>query len=83
MEREQFEDLMMADQKLFARYAELFMDSKGAQSQSFLDWCWEKYAGGDTAGPNSAGFGVDFYSYGSDANVSRESNYHKKIYETT
>jgi hypothetical protein len=64
MERVQFEDLMMADQKFFARYAALFMESKGAQSQSFLDWCWEKYLDGTQPSPNSTGFGVDFYSYG-------------------
>jgi hypothetical protein len=62
MDREHFVDLMLSDQKTFSSYAGLFMDSKGAQSQSFLDWCWEKYLDGTQPGPNSTGFGIDFYT---------------------
>ena len=62
MDREHFVDLMLSDQKTFASYAGLFIDSKGAQSQSFLEWCWEKYLDGTQPNPNSTGFGVDFYA---------------------
>jgi hypothetical protein len=60
MDREQFEDLMLTDQKTFAGYAGLFMYLKGMQLQGFLDWCWEKYL--DSAQPNtySTVFSVDF-----------------------
>lgn len=51
MNREQFEDLMLTDQKTFAGYARLFMDLKGTQLQGFLDWCWEKYHDGHSQGP--------------------------------
>jgi hypothetical protein len=45
------------DQKSFAGYIRLFMDLKGTQVQSFLDWCWEKYLEGAQPSPNSTGFG--------------------------
>jgi hypothetical protein len=53
MDREQFEDLMLTDQKTFANYAGLFMDLKGTQVQGFLDWCWEKYLDEARPTPNS------------------------------
>jgi len=62
MDRKQFEDLMLIDQKSFSGYARSFMDLKGTQVQSFLDWCWENYLEGAPPSPNSTGFGVDFYS---------------------
>jgi hypothetical protein len=57
MNRKQFEDLMLVDQKYFAGYARLFMDLKGTQVESFLDWCWEKYLEGVRPSPNSTGYG--------------------------
>jgi hypothetical protein len=60
MDREQFEDLMLSDQKTFAGYARLFMYLKGRQLQGFLDWCWEKYLDGAQPNANSTGFSVDF-----------------------
>jgi hypothetical protein len=62
MDREQFEDLMLIDQKTFAGYARLFMDLKGIQSQGFFDWCWEQYLAGAQPSPNFTGLAVDFYS---------------------
>jgi hypothetical protein len=62
MDREHFVDLMLSDQKTFADYAGLFMDSKGAQSQSFFDWCWEKYLDETQPSPNPTGLGIDFYA---------------------
>ena len=56
MEKEHFKDLMLTDQKAFAGYARLFMNLKGAQSQSFLDWCWKKYREGVQPSPNSTGY---------------------------
>jgi hypothetical protein len=56
MDRKQFEDWMLVDQKSFAGYARLFMNSEGAQSQSFLDWCWKKYREGVQPSPNSTGY---------------------------
>jgi hypothetical protein len=57
MNREQFEDLMLFDQKSFAGYARLFMNLKGTPLESFLDWCWEKYLGRAQPTPNSTGYG--------------------------
>jgi len=60
MEKEHFADWMLTDQKAFAGYARLFMDSMdstGAQLQGFLDWCWEKYLEGVQPSSISNGFG--------------------------
>jgi hypothetical protein len=46
MDREQFMDLMLTDQKIFARYARLFMDLGRIRTQGFLDWAWERYRDG-------------------------------------
>ena len=43
MNREQFEQLMLNDQKTFANYARLFMDLTETWPKGFLDWCWERY----------------------------------------
>ena len=59
MDREQFMDLMLTDQKVFARYARLFMDSEGIRSQGFLDWCWENYRDGGRSSPDSTGIRPD------------------------
>ncbi len=64
MNRDQFEDLILTDEKLFAHYARLFMDSKDAQGQSLIDWCWRRYLDGERAILDSTGFGIDFYSDG-------------------
>ena len=40
LEREAFENLLLSDQGLFARYALLYV-KKNVELQSFLNWCWE------------------------------------------
>ena len=72
MDRDQFEDLMLTDQKIFACYARLFMDLAGTAQQGFLDWCWEKWLEGTQPSPYPGGFGIDFYSDRVGAAVSRE-----------
>lgn len=57
MEKEHFADWMLTDQKAFAGYARLFMELKGTQVKSFLDWCWEKYLEGVQPSSISTGFG--------------------------
>jgi hypothetical protein len=61
MEREQFEDLMLSDQKVFAGYARLFMILKITKFKGFLDWCWEKYQEGvqPSSVPDISGFDFD------------------------
>jgi hypothetical protein len=43
MDREGFENLILTNKNIFARYARLFMDDGGTPFQGFMDWCWEKY----------------------------------------
>ncbi len=64
MNRSQFEDLMLTDEKFFAHYARLFMESRDALGQSLTDWCWRRYLDGEQPSPVSTGFGIDFYSDG-------------------
>ena len=60
MDRDQFEDLMLGDQRTFSRFAKIFMDSKDTHLKSFLDWCWEKYLDGIQPNSNSMGQRLDW-----------------------
>ena len=68
MDRKQFEDWMLTDQKSFAGYARLFMNLEGLQSQSFLDWCWKKYLEGVQPSPNSTGYGDGNFRFSEERN---------------
>ena len=68
MEKEHFKDLMLTDQKAFAGYAKLFMDSTGAQLLGFLDWCWEKYLEGAQPSPNSTSYGDGNFRFSEERN---------------
>jgi|APFre7841882630_1041343.scaffolds.fasta_scaffold09234_2 hypothetical protein len=68
MDREQFEALMLIDQKTFAGYARLFMDLKGTQLQGFFDWCWKKYLDGAQSSPNSTGYGDGNFRFSEERN---------------
>jgi hypothetical protein len=59
MDKDQFEDLMLGDQRTFTRFANIFMNAKDTQLQSFLDWCWEKYLDGVQTNPRSTGQRTD------------------------
>jgi hypothetical protein len=59
MDKDQFEDLMLGDQRTFTRFAKIFMDAKDIQLMTFLDWCWEKYLDGVQANPRSTGQRTD------------------------
>jgi hypothetical protein len=72
MDREQFEELMLSDQKIFAGYAKLFMILKITKIQGFLDWCWEKYQEGIQPSSAFDGLGDDCYSTGAGSMVSPE-----------
>ena len=41
LERESFENLLLADTEIFGDYAKLYIAKQDIDLQSFLDWCWE------------------------------------------
>ena len=61
MDREQFVELLLTDQKIFAGYAKLFMTLKNTKAQGFLEWCWEKYQDGIMPISISGGLGGDIF----------------------